>query len=65
MILDNLSIVGLFVASLYLLLPLLFGKELWRVDEDARAGLTESAPAEAGSRGGWDGIRDPASCAES
>jgi hypothetical protein len=65
MILDNLSIVGLFVTSLYLLLPLLFGKELWRVDEGVRTGVTKTASSEAGNTGAWDCIREPASCADS
>jgi hypothetical protein len=31
---DNLTIAGILVASAYGLLPLLFGRELWRVAED-------------------------------
>jgi hypothetical protein len=65
MILDNLSVVGLFIASLYLLLPLLFGRELWRVDEAAGIGVTEFALAEAGSEGAWDSARESGACTES
>ncbi len=64
MILDNLSIVGLLVASLYLLLPLLFGRELWQVDEAAGGPVPETATGEAGSEGTWDCARESASCAE-
>jgi hypothetical protein len=64
MILDNLSIVGVLIASLYLLLPLLFGRELWRVDEAAGAAVPETATAEVGSEVAWDCARESASCAE-
>ncbi len=64
MILDNLSIAGLLIASLYLLLPLLFGKELWRVDEGAGTAVTKSAPPVVGSEGTWDCTAEPASCPE-
>jgi len=64
MILDTLSIIGLLIASLYLLLPLLFGKELWRVDEPASAAVPETATAGAGSEGAWDCARESVSCAE-
>lgn len=64
MILDNLSIVGLLVTSLYLLLPLLFGRELWRVDEAGGRAVPETATGEAGGEGAWDCARKSASCAE-
>jgi hypothetical protein len=34
MIIDNLSITGLIAASLYLLMPLMMGRELIRVESD-------------------------------
>jgi hypothetical protein len=64
MILDNLSIAGLFVASLYLLLPLLFGKELWRVDEGATPAVADPTPAEADADGTWGYARGAAPCSE-
>jgi hypothetical protein len=64
MILDNLSVIGLFIASLYLLLPLVFGKELWRVDEGADIAVPESVPVDAGSDSAWDSTGESASCAE-
>jgi hypothetical protein len=59
MILDNLSIAGLFVASLYLLLPVLFGQELWRVDEDPT-----QVPGETDGAGAWSYAREAAPYAE-
>ena len=57
MILDNLSIAGLFIASLFLLLPLLFGKEFLRVDE----AQSQSNPAADDT---WNGAPEAAPCAE-
>jgi hypothetical protein len=60
MILDNLSFAGLFVASLFLLLPLLFGREFWRVDEaSAQAQPGQTTPDDA-----WDASPEPAPCSE-
>jgi len=59
MILDNLSIAGLLVAALYLLLPLLFGRETWRVDETATGREPEAAAS------GWDNTASPLPCGES
>jgi hypothetical protein len=44
---DNLTIAGVLVASAYGLLPLLFGREFWRVAEDCAdiAQPPASAPA--------------------
>ena len=64
MILDSLSIIGLLIASLYLLLPMLVGKELWRVDEAASPAGPETATADAGSEGAWDCAGESVSCAE-
>lgn len=41
---DNLTLAGLAVAGLYLLLPLLFGRELLRVEEAETAGDTPARP---------------------
>ena len=57
MILDNLSFVGIFIASLFLLLPLLFGNEFWRVDE----AQLEGNP---GADAPWNGGTKAASCTE-
>jgi hypothetical protein len=59
MILDNLSIAGLFIASLYLLLPILFGQELWRVGEDPT-----QVPGKTDGAGAWGCAREAAPCAE-
>jgi hypothetical protein len=64
MILDNLSIAGLLFASLYLLLPLLFGREVWRVSEDDGAKGTEPATFEGGVDPAWDCSGESAPCAE-
>jgi 4-amino-4-deoxy-L-arabinose transferase-like glycosyltransferase len=60
MILDNLSIAGLVVASLFLFLPLLFGKEFWRVDEARTAACSVQATADES----WDTGPEAAPCAE-
>ena len=69
MILDNLSLVGLFVASLYLFLPLLFGKEIWRVDEEGlgavRASAAPAAAIEDTPEGHWAPAPASVSCIES
>lgn len=46
---DNLTIAGVLVAAAYALLPLLFGREFWRVaDDDAEAApLPTATPAAA------------------
>ncbi|WP_295883925.1 hypothetical protein [uncultured Thiohalocapsa sp.] len=43
---DNLTIAGMLVAGAYALLPVLFGRELWRVREDdaEAAPLPPAAP---------------------
>lgn len=37
MIIDNLTIAGLLVTSLYLIVPLWFRGEIWKIDEAAEA----------------------------
>jgi hypothetical protein len=42
---DNLTIAGLVTAGLYLLLPLLFGRELVRVEEESDPSSRSERPA--------------------
>jgi len=62
MILDNLSLAGLLIASLYLLLPLLFGKETWRVDEGGAE--PEAVPVTTNATLGSPPGAAPAPCSE-
>jgi hypothetical protein len=56
MFFDNLTIAGLVAVSFYALLPLLFGKEILRVEEDAET------PATQGYHPGRKERPDPAGC---
>ena len=58
-ILDNLSIAGLSIASLYLLLPVLFRRELWRVDEDPA-----QLPRQVSGTGTWSCAAEAPPCPE-
>ena len=46
MFIDNLSLAGIAVASLVILLPLFFGKEFFKVDDECRSSTLRERPQE-------------------